>query len=250
MYIDKHKVIRCCQFALLINLIVLGADIITLIKNRSVYLLEGSTPVASELISLFLVGILYYLATIYDQPTLSFNTNKTKSKSKKRSRPDIDVVLDEEELITDDYLEDIESDDPLEQTISNSKLRNNSVKSSGVKSKVISTEQIEKDIPKDKPKLVIDTSNIKPKEGKVDVGEIQLKINSALLGNVDTEKLPEDDIQLNEVCDNAEKEDTFNINTVPAIKSEMQPPNLDAFDRTSLDLSKLHAFADFSAERV
>ncbi len=246
MYIDKHKVIRCCQFSLLINLIVLGADIINLIKNHSVYLLEGSTPVASELISLFLVGVLYYLATIYDQPTLSFSGSKNKSKTKKRSRPDINVVLDEEELITDDYLEDEdESEDPLQQTISNSKLRDKSVKS-----KVIDTEEVSKDKPNDKPKLVIDTSNIKPKQGKVDVGEIQLKINSALLGKVDTEKLPEDDIQLNQVCDSAEKEDTFNINTVPAVKSEMQPPNLDAFDKTSLDLSKLHAFADFSAENV
>ena len=235
MYIEKSKITKCCQIAIIINLIILGVDVVNMIRGKEVYMTMGSTPLSSELISLFFVGLVYYASTIYDQPSLSYNKKPKDNKSKKRKviKDDIDDILDDEEdLIRDCY----DYDDDIVD-VEEPKFKPNKTETS--------TEDKEpsKPIVTERPKLEINTSNLKPKEGKVSLGEIKLSINDSLLGNPKSEDLPEDNAQLSKVCDNAVKEDKFGIGNISITPPTIDKPSINLnVDRNSLNLQNLNAF--------
>lgn len=233
MYIEKSKIVKCCKIALGINLVILGVDVVNMIRGKEVYMTIGSTPLSSELISLLFVGIIYYASTIYDQPSLSYNKKPKVNKSKKRRNvnEDIDSILDDDEdLIRDCYSYDDDEDIVATEEI---KPKSNTVKESD--STIVSA----------KPELKINTDNIKPKEGKVSLGELKLSINDGLLGNLKSEDLPEDNEQLSKVCTNAVEEDKFGLGNIPVAPPTIDKPSINLnVDRNSLDLKNLNTFVE------
>lgn len=218
MYIEKSKIVKCCGISLGIGLSLLVADLCMCLAHKTIYLYEGSTPVISEVIAIFLLGCIYYASTVYDQPSVSYNC---KPKQRKRPKVEVDTVLDEEDLIEDDIEEvtEIEREEHKEEPKENDK-------------------PIQLVIPKENKE---DMQTSKP--SRISLASAGLNINVNL---PNLEDLPDDDVPITTACDNAEQEDIFDIvnNVADDLSSPPTIPTINKSD--TFNGEKINQFAQYA----
>lgn len=227
MYIEKSKITKCCKVSLALGVLLLLADLCIAMAHKSIYLYEGSTPVVAEIIAIFILGCLYYASTIYDQPSVVYNS-KPRQQNRKRPKVQVDPILDEEDLI-EDSLDDFIN---IEEDTSEEPVNNNNIEiNKAVQLKVPNLTKPDKE----------DDVNSAPSRISLAGSGLNLNIN---IPNID--ELPGDDVPITGACNSAEKEDIFNI-VKSAVEDLSAPPVVPSISKDStFDGEQINQFAQFA----
>lgn len=103
LFIDKEHIQKHLFVALGINILLIIFEIIGILKAREFIILTSNIP--GLLFSFILIGGIYYLSQVIDQPKINYGTKPKKQKVKQSNKS---VYFDAEELIEDKETEDEE----------------------------------------------------------------------------------------------------------------------------------------------
>lgn len=95
LFIDKERIKQHIVLALGLNVLLGVSEIIRIVRTRTFIVLQSNIP--ALLISMVLIGGLYYLVQIYDQPKVTYGKKPRPIKSNRKAK----VKFDAEDLIED-----------------------------------------------------------------------------------------------------------------------------------------------------